>query len=170
MQRKIASLAAAIETRDGFTGSSCRAMTSGSTTFAVPSNEMAAVRVLLPDPFGPATRVRVGTLGGVRGDFAHYYAVGLTWVAGIQTYLKPPCVRQFLNIAPLMIHEDDRMTGGQGVEASKATRRRCGLGEVVGKNGELDHQCQYRAVNREPGSRKRSAVSDPVQRRCRGIW
>lgn len=89
----IACRAAAIAAREGSTGSSCLAMTSGSTTVGVPSNEIAAVRVLLPDPFGPATRVRVGTSGGVRGQFAHHYAVRFTGAAGIQMYFEPPTVR-----------------------------------------------------------------------------
>src|SRR5580700_5878344 len=76
LQRTTAWRAAAIAAREGRSGSRIRAMASGSTTLDAPSKAIAAVSVLLPEPFGPATKVNVGTSGGVGWQVAQHDAVG----------------------------------------------------------------------------------------------
>lgn len=112
LHRLIAWRAAAIAAREGRCLSRFRAMASGSTRFSMPSNIADAVRVLLPDPFGPATNVSVATLPGFGCQFAKHDAVSLTRTAGIQTDLIAPSVGHLLYIPAGFVDEHDRMTGG----------------------------------------------------------
>src|SRR5258708_5550065 len=64
LHRRIASRAAGMAELAGFSKSMRRAIASGSTRFALPSNQIFDVSVLLPDPLGPAIRDSVGILLG----------------------------------------------------------------------------------------------------------
>jgi hypothetical protein len=68
----IASRAAGIAARTGWAASRRRAIAPASIKPALPSNRIEDFSVDLPDPFGPAITVNVGTLLSGRRDFAGY--------------------------------------------------------------------------------------------------
>ena len=47
--------------------------------------------------------------------------MSLSWGSGLQMDLKLRSVRQFLNVAPEIVHKNDRVTGSQGMSAISAT-------------------------------------------------
>ena len=77
----------------------------------MPSNEVRAVMVLFPDPFGPPITVRVGTDSGGGTDLAHYFVIALIGGVGDETDLELAAVGHFLNIEPCFsIEERDTRT------------------------------------------------------------
>ncbi len=161
LDRDIASRAAGIAARTGWAPSRRRAIASASIKLALPSNQIEDVNVDLPDPFGPAITVNVGTLFCERRDFAEYPEMTFSGGSGLQADLKPGSVRQFLNVPASVVHKDDRKPGSERIPAcAKTSSCRC-LGEVLGQNIGDCHQPQYRAV----ASRLQATSFDPDQSR-----
>lgn len=95
---------------------------------------MAAVKVLSPDPFGPARTVRSGTSSREIGEFAHNRAMGLRRGARMKTNFKDSTVGPFLDIAALAIAIDNRMASRQRLLARFAHRRFGGLQKLRGED------------------------------------
>jgi hypothetical protein len=84
-----------------------RAIASGSIKFALPSNQIDDVNVLLPEPLGPAMTDRVGNSLKSSRKLADNAKVRLAGRSRLETDFEPPSVWEFLYIPAKMINVDD---------------------------------------------------------------
>ena len=99
-----------------------------------------ADRLLLPEPFGPATKVRVGTSsGGFSEDFTHDNAVAFSGLRGIQSHFEEPAVGPLQNILASHVDKDDGMTRGERLISGSAARFGGGSSKFVGQHASVDH-------------------------------
>src|ERR1700678_2926589 len=78
----------------GVSGLMRLAIASGSSRFPRPSNSTCLIRLLLPEPFGPAKIVRTGTASGCRAfQFPDYAVIGFARSDGDKAHLEFAAIR-----------------------------------------------------------------------------
>jgi hypothetical protein len=140
LHRDTASRVAGIAARTGSAALRRRTIASASIKLALPSNQIEDVSVDLPDPFGPAITVNVGTLFCERRDFAEYPEMSFCRSPRLQADRKHRSVRQFLNVPARVVNKDDRKAGSERMPACAKTRPCSCLGELLGQNIGGRHQ------------------------------
>jgi len=115
-------------------------MASGSITQAVFSKVNDPVSWLLPEPFGPATNVNVGTSGrSFGGQFTYDGAVCFSGLCGVQAHFKKPAVGALQNLPAGCVDKHQSMTRGERLVPGSTARLSSGFREFGGQDTGMDH-------------------------------
>jgi hypothetical protein len=144
---------AAIAARSGASGHISLAMRSPSIRSSLPSIASCAIVLLLPQPIGPATIVRLCTRsGGVGGDLADDLVIASARSPGDQANLESASIGQFHHVAIRFdMAEEDRQTRNEDsvrpLPLTSASRRRIRCSECPGSSPSA-HTRPYSAAKR----------------------